>query len=47
VKSHPTHLGASHFFPLLQKHFSQKTQKISECFVRLTREYTDGGTTIR
>jgi len=37
------------FLPLLQKkeHFSQKPQKISECFVRLTREYTDGETNIR
>jgi len=41
--------NASKFLPLLQKkeHFSQKPQKISECFVRLTREYTDGGTNIR
>jgi hypothetical protein len=29
------------------EHFSQKQQKISECFVLLTREYTDGGTNIR
>jgi hypothetical protein len=39
--------NASKFLPLLKKHFSQKPQKISECFVRLTREYTDGGTNIR
>ncbi|GEM_PF-1426873 len=41
--------NASKFLPLLLKkeHVSQKPQNISECFIRLTREYTDVGTNIR
>jgi hypothetical protein len=33
--------------PAKKEHCSKKIQKISECFVRLPREYTDGGTNIR